>query len=281
MIFESLGFCIYLLGSYGQLGFSNFLGWLSFDVLRVRRKIMLTNLDIAFGKQYSLREKKQICRKATASFFLTILEFLSSRWVFPKLKIEIENGQPLHTALSRGGAFVLCTHMGNWEYMCYAGSLEFAPTSVVVKDIGTGALAEWVRRRRIANKMLVIDRKSTRATQAILKTIRDGNLCGFIVDQKRPSGEKLPFFGRLALTNTGLIQLALRRPAPIFPCLTYRVGLRKYRMMFLDELRLDNSPGVDLQTLISLNASKMNEVVEKIIRICPEQYFWMHNRWKL
>lgn len=254
----------------------------SFDILRVRRSVILKNLQIAFP-QWSAAQKRSVGRKSVFHFCLTMFEFMISARYFKKTKVTIYHGDYLNNALAlKKGAYVQCIHIGNWELLCYQGSQNFAPVHSFVKDVGKKEMATWVNSKRAENLMQVIERKSPLQTQKrIVKVLRDNHILGFIVDQRRNTGPLIPFYGKPSHTNTSLIQLALRRPAPIVPAVLVRRGIWKHDMIFFPELKFDREASLGDEALQFNGSVEMNRMIEKMIEVAPEQYFWMHDRFKI
>jgi KDO2-lipid IV(A) lauroyltransferase len=285
MLFTALNvvsFYLALLGARGLRIFATLLGFLSFDIFRLRRKVIFNNLNIAFGNSFSDKEKLRIARESTRNFILMTLEFFASEKLFPQLKVTLHNREHLDNALKQGiGAYVMGIHMGNIELMCTTGTKEFARTNAVTKPVGSGAVAAWVRKRREGNGEYEILRDGPSAGQRnIFEALDRNELIGFMVDQRRRKGLRVPFFGKPALTNTGLFYLWQQRPSPIIPVMIVRKSLKEHDMHVFPELKVETNPNWTQEEFLERNSTRMNEHVEKMIRMRPEEYFWMHNRWK-
>jgi KDO2-lipid IV(A) lauroyltransferase len=117
--------------------------------------------------------------------------------------------------------------------------------------------------------------------RAILKRLAAGEMIGFVLDQSRPGEPRLPFFGKPASTNTGLAALWLRRPAPVVPCWIERVGFGQHRLHVLPALEMKPSGSAKQNGIEIMETSRFfNTVLESMIAQRPEQYLWMHRRWK-
>ena len=227
-----------------------------------------------------LRRKKEIGYKSIFSFLHTEMEFLASRGGRLAEKVSFVGKEHLENALGKGsGAYVLCIHMGSWEAMGAAMTKEIETTNVVVKKVGgpkTDAYITWLRE---LNGFRIIKRKKKGdAFKGIKETISDNKIVGFVMDQARPGEPYLPFFGHPAKTNTSLAAILQRCPAPVIPGYCERFSDGKYRVEFLEPLELKSTGDSKLD--IIENSKIFNFTVEKMIRKCPEQYFWLHNRWK-
>ncbi len=281
IILNFISFCLNILGHRGIFIVSTILGIILFDILRIRRKIILKNLTIAFGESKTLYEKIKIGRKSTISFIQTALELFTAKKLFARTKFILKNDHILRELMAKNdGVYAICIHMGNWEYLCHIGSNQFAPIHVVVKPIGKGALAKWVERMRASIGFRLIDRKGKESsTTQIFNALSKKEIIGFIVDQKRPRGELLPFFGKEASTNNSLAKLWLRRKAPVIPVMIKRTKIDTHEITFFQEFEMKDDKSVSIEKNITENTLRINTVVEEMIRKNPEEYFWMHNRW--
>lgn len=280
-LLNSISFFLSCIGHRGIYYFSLFLGILSFDILRIRRKVIMKNLDIAFATTKSDQEKIIIARNSTINFLRTALELLAANRLFNKTKYVIKNQEFVEQLLAKKqGIYAICIHMGNWEYLCHISSKLFAPVNVVVKPIGKGSLAKWFEDMRAVIGFKLIERHGNSSpTTQIFEALSRNEVIGFIVDQKRPRGEILPFFGKNASTNNSLAKLWARKNAPVIPVSIKRINLNTHEITFFPEfiMKFDNNKSFD--TNVTENTAKMNLQVEQMIRANPEEYFWMHNRW--
>jgi len=260
---------------------ANFLGFLSFEIIRYRRKLVIDNLHIAFGDSKSDKEINNIAKASWNSLFLTFLEFFWGKNNDIAADVKIVNGEYLRAALDKGqGGFILACHLGNWEAMGVKVSRCFRPAHTPVKKVGSDAVDKFVVEMRTKNGFPVIARKSSGdGYRAIRKGIKNGDLVGFMMDQSRPGEPRLPFFGKTAKTNTTLARIwdKSKRP-PIVPCLMKRVAACKHELHFFPEVEMpitgEKEADIIQQTIL------FNSILEESIRFCPEQYMWMHNRWK-
>lgn len=250
------------------------------DVLRIRRRLMMTNLRIAFGRQKSEAELRRIARESFYHFILTILEFMRSVRIDILAETALEETDILREAIAGGrGAYMLCCHLGNWEALGCAGTRHFTPTYTIVKEMGQSGLHRFVDELRNRNGLLTIGRNEQgRAVRTIRATLKRGELVGFVFDQARPGAPRVPFFGTPAKTQTGLAALWRKWPAPIIPATIRRIGVGRHIIRLRPPLELKKTD--DLQEDLMNHTLQFNQELESMIRECPEQYFWFHNRWK-
>lgn len=151
------------------------LAWLAFDLLRLRRRLVLNNLAIAFGDTLSPEERVKLARQSYYHFALTVLEVLGSKGSEIAQNCEIVGAEHLREALAQGhGALILCGHLGNWE--CLAGALHrnFTQVHVVVKKVGGDGMNRFVDERRASIGLQSIPRDTNMAAiRAIIKRLRE------------------------------------------------------------------------------------------------------------
>lgn len=260
------------------------LAFLAFSILRIRRKVVFRNLDIAFAGRLSEREKERMGLASLRSFALTMLEFIASRRLFPRTEVTFPmNTERFQAAIAAGkGIYILCIHLGNWELMAHAGGRKFSkPVHIVAKKVGGAGMSRWVQRRRRELGVFEVSREGSRtAWTTIQGAFSRGEIVGFIVDQRRGRGVEAPLFGVPSMTNASLFRLWRTLPAPVFPCIIHRKGVARYELQIWDEFAVENNPDWSDQEFQKRNAVRMNALVERMILSSPEEYFWMHDRWK-
>lgn len=281
-ILNSLAFVLGRMSDARLWTFVQFLAWLSFDVLGVRRKLILANLDIAFGETKTREQKLEIARLSTAHTFLTFIRFLGSKYIYPRQKVTLIGGANLTEALrEKKGAYILGLHIGDFELMGPQGTKYFHRTNVVVKALGDTSLARWMRKRRAENGEFEIEGTKGERQLNIFRALDKEEMIGFMVDQRRNKGLMLPLFGKECMTNTSLFYLWLQRPSPIVPVLNLRTGVDTHDLHLMPKFEVVQNEGETQDEFIYNNSLRMNQYVESAILRAPEQYFWMHNRWKL
>lgn len=260
--------------------FSEILTVIFYDALNVRKKIIFKNLRIAFGDSISEAERIRLARASFLNFMMTTLEFLRGYYVDIVRNTEIENADKLRDILDEGkGAFVLCMHMGNWEVMGASVSRLIAPAHVIVKAVGSKQVDNFVEAVRKTNGFVSIKRtKGTHHVREVFSALKQGEIVGFVMDQARPGENRIPFFSQPAKTNSGLAVLARKTRVPVVPGYTLRESFGRHRIYFLDPLELSFTDNIE-EDIRSLSLH-FNQSLEEIIRKKPEQYFWLHDRWK-
>ena len=255
------------------------LGFVLFNVLQVRRRVVLDNLSIALAAS-APATRARVGRAAMHSFLLTFFESLAAGSRDLASTVEVQGREHLEAARAQGkGVLILCIHMGNWEALAAAVSRQVAPTHVVVKRVGKGAFDRFVAWSRARAGYDAIRNDGSGSTaRAIFRALRANEIVGFVMDQYQPGAPYVPCFGVPTRTNTGLATIWRRTDAPVVPVTTRRVGVHRHVAQVWPALTL---PRTDDAAADVLEATRrFNQVMEKMILENPEQYFWMHDRWK-
>lgn len=250
-----------------------------FDILRIRRSLILKNIKIAFGDKLSPKERRHIGRQSVYSFILTFLEVLALPGGRLSQNIPVEGAEHLRAATAQNkGVYLLCLHMSNWEAMGTPITQITGGIEAVVKSIGRRSLDQWITEsRRLNGYTSIVRQNKGEGIAAIKRALAAGKAYGFAADQSRPGSPKLPFFGRPAKTNVSLAGIWQKMPAPVVPCYLERRGVGKFTLHCLPEVKFTNKAG---EAGIMENSRLMNQSCEEIISRLPSQYFWYHNRWK-
>ena len=193
--------------------------------------------------------------------------------------VELVDTENMRAALERGkGVIVVSGHLGNWEIMAAAGmGLDVYPVSVY-RPLDNPLLDAWVRSLRNVDGADVVEKQG--AVRGLLRALRKGRLVAILVDQDpRSHGVFVPFFGTDASTIPTPAELALRTGAAIIPGFALRTGPGfRYRTWFEPALEVRSDADHDAEVLRI--TAELNSRLEAAIRKAPEQWLWLHRRWK-
>lgn len=177
------------------------------------------------------------------------------------------------------GVLILSGHFGNWELLVFAHGLRGHPVTMVHRAIANPLIDRWFNGLRArANTRLV---RKSRAAGEVLKALRDKQLLVLPFDQNstRGLGVFVDFFGLPASTNSGIARIALRADAPIVPAFIVRDGHRaRHTVHVLPIMEVERTG--DLNADVVHNTDRFSRVFEEMVRRYPEQWLWMHKRWK-
>lgn len=253
-----------------------------FDILRVRRNIILKNLDLVFGTQLTRTEKIKMGRKSVESFVLTALEFVMFSKLWPQVRFEALGSEHMEAAVAqKRGVYVAGVHQGNWEYMCAFGATHYGKATMALKPVGTPSIQAWVRATRESFGVREVPRRASKpAWQILVEGMKRRELVAHVTDQRRTKGISVNLFGHPTLTNASLFRLWKTHPAPIIPFTNRRLKGLAFEIKMWPEFEVATDPSWSEEEFLRVNCQRLNELVERMILVAPEQYFWMHNRWK-
>ncbi len=193
---------------------------------------------------------------------------------------EVRHLERFFAAQQQGkGVLILTGHLGAWELSSFMTSMAGHPLKFVIRPLDNPFVNELVNRYRGLYGNRPIGKQV--AARGLLQAMSQGEWAGILLDQNSapPQGVFVPFFGVQACTNAGMAKIALRTGAPVVPSFTvWEESLGKY-VMYVDE-PLPTLRSGDEQADVVANTAQYAAVTEKWIRRYPEQWLWVHRRWK-
>jgi KDO2-lipid IV(A) lauroyltransferase len=250
-------------------------------IVQMRKSTVIKNLEIAFP-EYSEKEVKEISYKVYKSFSIFLVEIL----VFPKLKrekleLEAEFSDPeliVKKFNEEKGLIILSAHFGNWEVIPPNISSKVGlPGLTIVKPLRNPYVDKWMNnlRTRFNNEVIPLG-ISLRKTYQSLK---EKKMIGIAADQRGPEeGAKVQFFNTEIPVFNGPAVLSLKTGAPILSLLAVRQKNYRYKIV-VKEIDCKNLPENYEDKVIELT-QRHTSYLESMIRKYPEQWFWMHKKWK-
>ncbi len=195
--------------------------------------------------------------------------------------VQVENPDLLRRMMEQGQPGMLATaHFGSWELMgTLISQTALRPTMTVARKQKDPVLSELIKELRGESKLIAVDHRS--ASGPTLECMRSGGIVGFLLDHNTSRKEAifLPFFNDIAAVNIGPALLAARVKAMVYPVFLRRDGLRRYTLHMHEPLDVAALEGT-LSEKVRHIAAFYTKAVEDEVRACPEQWLWMHNRWK-
>lgn len=261
---------------------ARFVGWLAYS-LGIRRRVALENLAHAFPEK-SEAERRAIARGAYISMARAFVESLSRD---DHLDPSWEEGEPrgeaweaLKASVAKDqGALLVTGHFGNWERtgkMLIRWGIRLA---VLVRPLKGALNARIVDNRLRAGGGLIYPRD---AIAHVLEALRLGECVMMLLDQALPSPKALfvPFFGRPASTTPAMAVAARRSGAPVFVVMGVRDASGR-RLRLEVEGPLPPPEGLDEDDALVAHTAQVTAVLERYIRRHPDQWLWLHRRWKV
>lgn len=194
--------------------------------------------------------------------------------------VAVEGEENFDCARARGkGVLFLTGHMSAWELAPFAHALYGHPLHFLVRPVANGRVDALINSYRCLSGNAPIEKN--RAARSILKVLGEGGTVGILADHNTALGESVfvDFFGISASTTSGLARIALRTDAAVVPgFLRWDAASRKYILGFTPAVELARSGDEDRDVIE--NTARFTKVIEKFVRAHPDQWLWVHKRWK-
>jgi len=246
------------------------------------RRVGMRNLEMAFP-QMPVKARRRILRGEFVSLGRQLAEFC----LFPSYtpenvgKVVIYDGfENFERARAKGkGVLFLTGHLGGWELSSFFHSLQGHPLHIVMRGLDNPYVDRMVQSYRTMHGNTVVDKDDF--VRGLLGAMKKGETVGILMDTNMtpPQGVFVDFFGIPACTASGLARIAMRTDAAVVPgfCVWDSV-LRKYRLRFDPVMELVRTGSDDDDVLA--NTALFTEKIEWFVRKYPEQWLWVHRRWK-
>jgi len=259
----SLGLLVYLL--HGRL-----------------RRVGMRNLSLAFPEM-PRKGRGRILRGE----YISLGRQLAEVCLFPRYtrknvtQVVVYDGfENFERAFARGkGVLFLTGHLGGWELSAFAHSLQGHPLSIVMRSLDNPRVDRLIQSYRTMHGNRTVDKDDF--VRGLLAAMKKGEVVGILMDTNMtpPQGVFVDFFGIPAYTASGLSRIALRTDAAVIPTFTiWDAKLGKYRLRFDPAVKLTRTD--DNENDIVANTAQFTKIIESYVRRYPEQWLWVHRRWK-
>lgn len=246
------------------------------------RQIALFNLQLAFPESTDA-ERRKIVSKMVRNLGWLAAEFAHLPH-YNRKNIEnvivLDGFENFLAAEQQGkGVLFLTGHMGAWELKPFAHALYHRPIYFIIRPINNPRVDRLVNHYRSLSGNQPIEK--TQAARAILKALRHGGVVGILADQNAALEDSVfvDFLGIPAATTTGIARMARHSGAPVVPVYSYwDSALGKYRLRYEPALTLARTD--DEERDIRDYVAQFNEALSSYVRRFPDQWFWVHRRWK-
>ena len=261
-------------------------GRILYHCFPLRRDVILANLRRVYGDDVPAEEIKRLAQAHYGHLWRLFGEFLKFRWLSSSRKaalVRVENIEGLVAAVAIGkGVLVLTGHFGNWEVATIAGIGNYPEVRGRFHFVRRAIKPKWldalVTRRFNKAGFGVLPKRGS--LDAILETLAAGDMIVFPFDQhaRPPDGIEVEFFGHPAWTFKSLAIIALATGAPVLPATSWREPDGHHVLRF--ENALAPIECANTNEAIRVNTRAYNETLERLILARPEQWYWVHRRWK-
>lgn len=255
-------------------------GSIAFFFNKKRRLIAYANLKSAFAKEKSPQELKRITKKVYQNLVQTFMEVLNLTKINRKYVdsyVEVVNIERIHNASrSDRGTILLTGHFGNWELSSLVSSVIGYPILVLAREQKLKRLNELLNRLRESNGCKVI--RKGMSTKNILKALYEKNIVGILSDQDAgKNGVFVDFFGRPTSSHSGPMDIAKSTGSIILPNFIVRTRGPHHKVFLEEYIDFRDSQSADD---IKDGLQKFAKLLESYVRRYPDQWLWLHKRWK-
>ena len=257
-----------------------FLGFCAWLVSGKYRRLAKRNVAIAFANEKTPREIRRLVRRHFQRLGANLLCSVKLTAMPPEKilrRVKVDNIEAMDREFRAGVPVVLVlSHLGIWELFAQLMPkfVGYVRNASVYQKLGNRFIDAHVRRTRGQTGLELFDRQQ--GFQPVIDLLRSGGGVGVLSDQHAGDhGLWTPFFGRLASTSPLPALLAKRTRAALIAAGVYTIGPARWRLVFTERFDPPKAEG----SVVELTA-EINQIIERQIRVAPEDWFWVHNRWK-
>jgi KDO2-lipid IV(A) lauroyltransferase len=257
-------------------------GAFAYAALKRLRMAGLRNLKLAFP-DWSEERREQTLRREYRNLGYLLAEFAQMSSYTPEVArslIQYDGLENYLAARDRGkGVLVLTGHLGAWELSSFHHSLMGYPMGMVIRRLDNPLVDEFVNRIRCLHGNKVLHKDDF--ARGLIAAMRGGETVGILMDTNMtpPQGVFVPFFGRMAATASGMARVASKTGAAVVPgFLLWDEDKGAYVLRFGERIELESTGDAERDAVA--NTARFTSVIESYIRAYPDQWLWMHRRWK-
>jgi len=260
------------------------LGMLWYILDHYHRDIAFDNMLKAFDDEWDEPRCRRTVRSNFVQLFRVALELPSLLRINARNLdsfVEISGEEYVKEALAKKpGVLFLTAHLGNWELMALATSVRYRfPFDVMVRPLDFKPMDRMLTEIRSRTGNIVLEKD--KSAGVVGELLQKSGKIGILLDQNSSwyDGVYVPFFGRTACTNKGLAIFAIRYGATVLPAFNIRLRDGRYRIIFGPPVSLIRTG--DISRDVVENTKLFNDIIEKHIRLAPDNWLWVHRRWRI
>jgi KDO2-lipid IV(A) lauroyltransferase len=250
-----------------------FLYFLFYKLDSKRKKVIYTNLKLAFGDELDEKRKEKIVKEVYKNFVNNLFEFLEVGKMSKdelKEKIEFKNKTLIDKYLKNGPVIFVSAHFGNWELALLSIGAFITPISAVARKIDNELLDKKIKENREKFGVKIFEKKG--AIKHLIKELKNNRSVALLIDQntKKEEGIDTTFFGKKVLQTPSACILSKKFKIPIIIGFIEKKG-NKWVVNFKEAIECD-----DVQKCVD----KQSKIIEEEVRKYPELWYWFHRRFK-
>ena len=251
-------------------------------VVGLRRELVYRNIGISFPEKSS-SEIRSIATGVYRNMAVTLIEVLRFPLVRSRedaatlVDMDVDVGEFMRrTRNGQTGAVMVSGHFGNWELMALAFGIMVKPVTMIVKHLSNDLVDQRMNElRTLRGNSVVYDNLSLRKG---LRLLSEGGVLAILADQSDPTATYFgEFLGRRATIFNGAAFFALKAQVPLFVGMCRSISNGKYK---IEMQEINTSDLTFCKEDIEILSSRYTRVLEEYIKRWPEEWFWLHNRWK-
>ena len=268
---------------------TSFLGTLFFYCIPYRRGIVMSNIEQVFGDKLNQLQKRHLAKAFYSHLVTSLKEMIQLRFMSDKklcARVDVRGYERLlEIAEEKRGVLVLTGHFGSWEFAPIGGIANFKQFQgqfhFIRRTLGNKIIERTLFRRYYRAGLNVIPKKNS--LQQVCDALDKNHAVVFVLDQHASlvnrDGVAAEFFGKKAGTYRSLASFSRHTGVPVVPAASYRLDDGRHVLEFHDPIPWQDHGST--QESIYQNTLAYNQALERIILAHPEQWLWLHKRWKL
>ncbi len=274
-------FAMRLLPMRLALAVGKVLGYIASFVLIKKRRVVYSNLKIAFGHDYTPQQLRRMTRDVFGHLGCSVIEFMC----LPKIirrgldkYVDVVGRENVDEAVRRGkGVIFLATHGGSWEFASIAGSLFGYPYHIFVNaQPKTPLFDQWLNKYRRMAQAGVINAQT--ATKDIIRALKKNEIVSVVLDQGGAQGMRVPFLGKTASMSTGAMRMALKYGCALCPAWIIRQPNGRHILEMYPALDMVDTG--DERRDVTKGINQAVAIFEGALRRHPTQYLWFYKVYK-
>lgn len=253
-----------------------------YTIDKKHRRIAQVNLDLAYEDKLSQAEKIAIIKGCYKTLVYTLADFFKNQGASKEEvleKVTFHDETFLINPLKEGKKIIIMTaHYGNWELLSLSIAAKFTPLAIVGRDLESDVMNKILTKNREQFNIELLSK--TGAMKGMVKALKNTRPVGILVDQNtsETEGVLIDFFGKKARHTPSVAVLAKKFDAVIVPAYITMRDSKNFDVRFYEEIVMEDSGDKEADILKCVQAQA--DVTQKIIEDKPEEWFWLHQRWK-
>jgi len=281
-LFNGLKFMIWIVPNRVMCFLMKGLSSLIYHMDKKHRKIARVNLDLAYGDTLSDEKKEKIVKATYLNLVLLLVDFIRNQGISKEdllHKVTFKNEKVLLDALKKDQKIILVTaHYGNWELLPLSIAAKFGPLTGVGRKLDSEVMDHVLNQNRQQFDIEMLDKKG--AMKTMISVLKNNRMLGLLVDQNtsKKEGVLVDFFEKPVRHTPSAAILGRRFNALIIPAFITSEDHQHYEITFYEPIITEKTENKEKDILESVQ--KQAKITEEVIRKKPEEWFWLHQRWK-